>query len=36
MQEFLLVAYLIVAIVLVAFIMIQQGKGADKIGRAHV
>ncbi|RUO78216.1 preprotein translocase subunit SecG [Pseudidiomarina taiwanensis] len=29
MQEFLLVAYLIVAIVLVAFIMIQQGKGAD-------
>ena len=29
MYEFLLIAYLIVAIVLVGFIMIQQGKGAD-------
>ncbi|MFC0444468.1 preprotein translocase subunit SecG [Pseudidiomarina halophila] len=29
MYEFLLIAYLIVAIVLVGIIMIQQGKGAD-------
>ncbi|PTB83287.1 preprotein translocase subunit SecG [Pseudidiomarina aestuarii] len=29
MQEFLLIAYLIIALVLIGFIMIQQGKGAD-------
>ncbi len=29
MYEFLLVAYLIVALVLIGFVLIQQGKGAD-------
>lgn len=29
MYEFLLVAYLIVALLLIGFVMIQQGKGAD-------
>ncbi|HET8817682.1 MAG TPA: preprotein translocase subunit SecG [Pseudidiomarina sp.] len=29
MQEFLLIAYLIIALVLIGIIMIQQGKGAD-------
>ncbi len=29
MYEFLLIAYLVVALILIGFIMIQQGKGAD-------